>query len=354
MAVDAGLYGGLLGSVVGTVGGIVQGIQQRAEQSSLKRRFRKGVNLGEARTEKETYDILQSPEYQIARSFALGTYGQEAPSTVASLDNPINIAGKTFFAPPTGNVAFKPDKQLGQSLARQLDQVLGAQRQLAAGVDNNGRPLSEAEVGRLRMTVESGKGVVDAVGTLDSGQLNQFGNQLGRYGLTTNDFQKFRASQLGGLPQTATATMGPQTGIETPLSRSFKSNLSQSMVSRGIYDSQAAAAAEASGLSAFEYEQQQRMLPTLLGLSSYGSDVYHRYESANIGRETQKATGGVGVYGAANPFFGAQSPAVAGIQGGLAGLFSGGSLGLNLQNAFQQQDFNAQYLDMLRTKMKVG
>lgn len=95
-------------------------------------------------------------------------------------------------------------------------------------------------------------------------------------------------------------------------------------------------------MAAFRFQQQKEMLPFLLNLSTFGSDVFHRLESANIGREVQRSTGGLGVYGqqnaAAAPVGGVLSGALGGALQG-AGSFAG--LGLSLEQLGLQREQGA-------------
>lgn len=336
MAGGAALGGGIIGAVLGTVGGAIEAYQQRAEQSSLRRRFREGVRKGTAATEKEVYDVLNSPEFQTVRSFSLGTFGVANPGNAAGAGGPTSFAGKDFLAAPTGRATSKGDRRNAIGLAKTLDEYLTAQSALSSGVDRSGRPLTDSARASYEQLVRSdtARNAVLAIDSLDAGGQNAFAAEFGKTGRNIKDYTQLSGALLGR-PTAAAQTLDNGGGIvETPLTRAFRSQIAQTQVQRGIYDSQAAAAAEASGLAAYQYEQQQRMLPFLLQQSTFGNDIYHKYESANIGREVQKATGGVGVYGAANPFVGAPSVVGNAFNAGVSGAFSGAALGVQLQSAF--------------------
>lgn len=351
-----GVWGAGIGAVVGAVGGAIQEAQSRAEASRLRRRTRKGIEQGRAITAKETYEILNSKEYKIANQFALNTYGYEGTNNAASLGNAVSIGGQDYFAAPTGTPFAAQDRT--NQLAGQFAEVISARNQLQSGVGPNGNPLSAQQIAALE--AKGGNDRIDQLmshaGSLDSNQKNAFARVLGTQGVDMGQFQELRGDYLGRNGQPQGDPLDGGTGadlgvIETPLTNHFRTQIGVAQNSRGIYSSQASAAAEASGLAAYQYEQQQQMLPTLERQARFGSDTYHAYEGANLTREVQNTTGGVGVYGAANPFTATPGGAV---QGGIAGGMAGASLGVNIATLGVQQDYNAERLKLAANYQKTN
>lgn len=363
------VVGGILGAVVGGVGSAIEARQRRKDAARFRRRFRRGIESGTARTQKQVFDILQSPEFRVAREFTLGTFGVQAPGG-AALGSPTSFGGFDFFAPPSGTPISGQDAAIANNLSGQFDKVLTAQRQLRAGVDQNGRPLTDARRSQLEGVADPDRvdNLTRAVSTLDTNQLNAFASGLNQAGVDIGEFNNLRAASLGrqGEPQvsggvTLDGAGGTQGGAgligqtETPLTADFRKRIQQAQSSRGIFSSQAAASAEASGLAAFEFEQRRQSIPQLLQLATFGDTAFQQFEASNINREVQRTTGGFGAFGAANPAaaFG-PSPGAAALTGAVSGAFSGAQAGASIQGFQREQGLAQQQQDSVLQELLRG
>lgn len=351
MALGGAGIGTIAGGIVGGVSGLAGSAAMNRQNARNRRSFRRAVRAGRARTEKEVWDVLNSPEYQAVRQFALGTFGIDVGQLGPG--GGISFGGRTYGGAPTGfALEGKAKKQAGY-LGRDLGNVLQAQQQLESGLDMRGRPLSDAQKAKLERQVAQGENLYKAfqAGTEDFQQ--GVITRLGKKGFT----EAQAAAAFGGVTQTAggpVPTGGPvsvetggmeniQTsgavapgyggvegfGLTSPLARDFVKGIGQAQTSRGLYSSHAAAAAEASGLAAFNFEQQKQLLPFLLGLSTFGSDYARGARQANIAEQVQLTSGGTAMYGAVNPF-GNQPVIAGGAQGALAGAGAGAAIGATI------------------------
>lgn len=367
MAVSS-LVGGLAGGLTGTLSGAIGGAAANKQAARDRRRVRKGIREGEARTEREVYDVLNSPEYLAARQFALGTFGIDIGAQGAG---GTTFGGQTYTTAPTGEALIGPRRQAANSLARQLARAYNAQERLQAGGTLAGVPYDQFEAGQDSPIAGGEQGlqlrdqrILAGVDPLlaRAGQLSpeeqrlvnkQFARRAGVTleqglhrlgpGATEYDLNGDAVPATGGPVsfdpgsttnvQTAGAAAAPGVvpgfGVDSPLARDFVRGIQQAQTSRGLYSSQAGAAAEASGLAAFNFQQQKELLPFLMGLSTFGSDYARGARQSNISEAVQRVTGGVAMYGAANPF-GNQPVIAAAAAGGLAGAGGGAAVGATL------------------------
>jgi hypothetical protein len=156
-----------------------------------------------------------------------------------------------------------------------------------------------------------------------------------REGIGAQDFNQIfgQLRETAGLePQVATDRAGADFSKAldpniNPLAANFQKSIQQAQASRGLFASNAAAAAEASGLSSFIFQQQQANLGNLQNLATLDIGGFAQgLEAHNIQTQTALFTGGGNVGG---PGAGVQA-----LQGGLSGLFAGASMGLNAANLF--------------------
>lgn len=331
MAVGGLLAGAGLGSILGSIGGTVQGVMQAKQAKRDRRNFRKGIDQGVAQTNRQVFDILQGPEYQAVRSFALGTFGINQPMGGAGGD--VSFGGRTFEERPTGFALAGHVRKGARFVGKKLGVALNAQQQLDTGLDLRGRALSPGMRARLEAQVAAAPGALSQFDT-QSAEFRQMAlTSLGEQGYGRDALAKLRPTggPVAVEDPTAAAQTGnvPGFGLNSPLAQDFAKALQQASSVRGAFFGNAPAAGEAGALAAFNFQQQRELLPFLLGLNTYGDDQFGRFSQQNIAQAVQRRTGGVGVYGGANPF-GDFNPQVQGISAGIAGFGAGGSIGAQL------------------------
>jgi hypothetical protein len=167
------------------------------------------------------------------------------------------------------------------------------------------------------------------------GPLSTNGNTgFGLPGTASSTLEGGAAAAQPGAPQYA-----PGFGFDSPLARDFRTGLGQAQTLRGLYQSNVGAGAEASGLAAFNFQQQQAMLPALLGLSQLPNQIYGSILDPTRNAEILRRSGGAQGYGvtpgnapvsvigptigSAFAGFGAGQAAGGGAGGGLGGLLGG-------------------------------
>lgn len=331
MAIGGLLGGAGLGSILGSVGGTVQGVMQAKQAARNRSTFRKGMDQGVAQTNRQVFDILQGPEYQAVRSFALGTFGINQPMGGDGAGT--SFGGKTFEERPTGFALKGYIRKQSFDTGKRLGYALNAQQQLDTGLDLKGRALTEK--GRLRnqQLIDRGASALKMFDTRGAEFRQHALTSLGQQGFGLEALSRLRP-QTGGPATTeepAAQQPGnvPGFGLNSPLAQDFSKALQQASSVRGAFFGNAPAAGEAGALAAFNFQQQRELLPFLLGLNTYGNDQFSRFSQQNIAQAVQRASGGVAVYGGANPF-GDFNPQVQGISAGLAGFGAGGSIGAQL------------------------
>jgi hypothetical protein len=129
----------------------------------------------------------------------------------------------------------------------------------------------------------------------------------------------------------------------------FRKNFTQAQVSRGIYDSNIAASAEASGMAAWRFQQQKEMAPLMMDLASRPTELFNKYMEPTAKRHIMFRTGGAAEYRQNQQLTGAilggESVAGAGFAGAVGGALQGFNLGQQLQNfGVQQQSSGANNL----------
>ncbi len=327
MAIGGILGGAGIGALLGSVGGTVQGVMQAKQAKRDRRNFRKGMDQGIARTNRQVFDILQGPEYQAARSFALGTFGINQPMGGAGGD--LSFGGQTFEERPTGFALSGHVRKGARFVGKKLGIALNAQQQLDTGLDLRGRALSAGMRARLQAQVDAAPGALSQFDT-QSAEFRQMAlTSLGEQGYGRDALSRFRP-QTGGPVEVeggqAQAGNVPGFGLNSPLAQDFAKALQQASSVRGAFFGNAPAAGEAGALAAFNFQQQRELLPFLLGLNTYGEDQFSRFSQQNIAQAVQRRSGGAAVYGAANPF-GDFNPQVQGISAGTAGFGAGAAIG---------------------------
>lgn len=156
----------------------------------------------------------------------------------------------------------------------------------------------------------------DLLGTLRG----EFGDVLDKERAGLGDTKERFARNAAAVP-----TFQGGTGPLDTLSQDFAKGLRQAQASRGLLQSQAGAAAAASGLTAFRTNLQIGLLPQLLNLAERPSRLRGAVENQFISKEVARATGGAASFGQATPLavggggFGAGAITGA-IQGGAAGV----------------------------------
>jgi hypothetical protein len=164
------------------------------------------------------------------------------------------------------------------------------------------------------------KGLVSKSGKVNNAKLSELlggsiqvlQNQIGQAG--TNDMGAYGA---------AAAETGQGGNPLDVLTGTFLKGIQSAQASRGIFSSQAAASAEASGLAAYKTNLQMNLLPTLMGLGEAPQLLKAKYEDANMQREIYSKSGGQAVYGGINPAAFGGSIAASTLQGTLGGLLGG-------------------------------
>lgn len=116
----------------------------------------------------------------------------------------------------------------------------------------------------------------------------------------------------------------------------FRKNFTQAQVSRGIYSSNVAAAAEASGMAAWKFQQQKELAPLMMDLAERPTALYHKYLEPLSKFHIMHATGGAGEYQQnqqlTQAVLGAPSALGGGLAGGVGGFMQGAALGGQVQN----------------------
>lgn len=313
MAVGSAV-GSVVGSLFGTLGGMIAGIEEKHLAARERRRVRRGIDQGTARSEAETYDILNSPEFQAVRNFALGTFGMSPGAGTT-------FGGETFGERPSpyalSGRARKEATYAGKLLGRSLNKSM-------EGGDIAGRYAGK------RVTLDELKGIYEK---FNKPQQRQAKALLGTYGFQESDLGLPQMAPPSTAAATADNTFGPGFGLDSPLARDFRSAIQNAQTIRGIYQGGAPVAAEASGLAAFNFQQQKELLPFLLGLSQAPSQIFNASRQGNIGAAVARATGGSSYYGA--PSQATQPVAIIGraVESG----FGGGAAGYAIGSGFDSQ-----------------
>lgn len=299
-----GAVGSITGSLFGTLGGMIAGIEEKKLAARERRRTRRGIDQGTARAEAETYDILHSPEYQAVRNFALGTFGMSPGSRT-------EFGGEQYDERPSGFALQGRARKEATFLGKQLGHSLL-------------KGTSDIKYAGQKITREEGIAKFQAMNKMQQKQLL---GQLGTYGFGKKDLGIPEMAPPSTMGATADNTFGPGFGLDSPLARDFRTAIQQAQTVRGIYQGGAPVAAEASGLAAFNFQQQKELLPFLLGLSQAPSQIFNASRSANVGAAVARATGGSSYYGA--PSQAAQPVAIIGraVESGFGGAAAGYALG---------------------------
>ncbi len=350
--------GGITGSLIGGLGGLAGQSAANKQASRDRARFRKGIRQGEARTEREVYDVLNSPEYQAARQFALGTFGIDV-GAAGGPGGGVSFGGQTYESAPTGEALQGTRQKAANTLARQLARGYAAQQRQESGLSLTGQPIGQfqnqldalvrGDAGRVgrrdERTIAGIAPYLQRATQLSAAERQIVNRQFARRaGVSLDEGLRYLSPAIAeadaGEPVAAAAHAAPGGvpgfGLNSPLARDFVTGIGQAQTSRGLYSSQAAASAEASGLAALNFQKQQELLPFLLGLSTFGSDYARGARQANISEAVQRVSGGAAVYGSANPF--ANMPVIAAAaQGVIAGAGAGAAIGANAQAAQAQQ-----------------
>lgn len=329
-----GLTTGAVTGIIGGIGGAIAAAEQKRMAARERRRFRSGMERGERQTKAGVFDILQSPEFQAARNFALGTFGI-APGGAGAGGYAAAFGGQRYEDRPTLAPLRSGLKRQAKQLGSQLGKALTASQQLESGTSFSGKAFGARARAHLE-SMGSQENVRRLLGTLDASPNAEFKRTaltaLESFGFLPEHLSRFRpevAEQTleggGGPPGSEIGV--PGFGLNSPLARDFSKALRQSQASRGILNSEPGAYAEAAGLAAFNFQQQRELLPFLTGLASQPEQLYQQFRQGNVAAGVQRATGGGAVYGtpyAAGGHVGVLSQSIA---AGLAGFGGGGGIG---------------------------
>lgn len=152
-------------------------------------------------------------------------------------------------------------------------------------------------------------------------------------------FMQQRLAGAGvGVPGTGGRGFGPTPGgpIDV-LSQEFSKGLQQTQAARGLFSSQAAAAAEASGLAGLRAQLQIQMLPQLFELAQAPVAYAQQYQPMNLQKEVFRSTGGAAAYGQATPLAAPVSVASYAAAGAMQGFAQGAGIGLSAYQLSQTQ-----------------
>jgi len=140
--------------------------------------------------------------------------------------------------------------------------------------------------------------------------------------------EKFAYDSKTLLPASKLGTVGSAT-LEANLKKAFE----QAQVSRGIYDSQIAASAEASGIAAWRTEKALEIAPALLALAERPTEMKNKTWAQSLQKNMISATGGkLGMDGPGTPM-GSTAGDFGGVFSGLlGGLMQGASLGMDMKS----------------------
>ena len=294
-----------IGAVVGAVGGAISASEQNRIAASNRRRFRRGLRNAEFTTASQVLDISNDPFNVAARNFVGNLFGVDdfsggAPSTSFRGEEGTNIGGRTFFTDPgrgfnqrTQRQGKRTGRQLARALNRGNDDAAAAALEQFAG--NRGQ-----RTGALQALQARGFGLED---------INQLDARINPEALAA------RAPVSAG----GSSNLDPLT---ENIAKGLNQQLSASGFGGGIGDNVAAAL----GTGIARTQLQLQLLPQLQQFAAQQQLLRGQLLDQNARFEVQRTTGGVGVFGQANPF-GQQSVLSGAIQGGLAGLGAGASIG---------------------------
>jgi hypothetical protein len=328
-------------AALGAGSGALSGVLGKSGSSRQRRRVRTGINVGQQQTGRQIGALMNSPEIQAMQDFLYGLYGIDpnAPSGQRGLGSAQTLQGVSVVDPdqPSQGVKFKSLGKAGaravQSTVSQIAEYDRARRLQESGVELS--PAEQARVDQAMAGAESGDLVksLEGMSGLEQNFVARFLQE--REGIGAQDFNQIfgQLRETAGLePQVATDRAGADFSKAldpniNPLAANFQKSIQQAQASRGLFASNAAAAAEASGLSSFIFQQQQANLGNLQNLATLDIGGFAQgLEAHNIQTQTALFTGGGSVAG---PGAGVQA-----LQGGLSGLFAGASMGLNAANLF--------------------
>jgi hypothetical protein len=369
-----GAIGAGVGAIGGAVGGYLSGAQQERDARRLRKAIRTGVMSGQMETARQVGTTMSTPEYLAATQFARGMYGIQGDPRA---DLYSTLQG--IFGPgPTAGVGFNWEKIQNRGVLSTQDFTtnflqgrFGLGEPGAAGAFGVGRP----------QTLGATSGLVDQ----RMGQLQDridrilWQGKYSRQGEPTRDLEKWRLSTneqalLGNYQKEYNAGLQAQStydqaanlfegrpgGPADVLSQDFAKQIQTAQAARGLYSSQAGAAAEASGLAAHRTQLQMQMLPMLLQLAENPLRMSQTYGTANLQTGVFANTGGQAVYGQVNPAtFGGAGAMAGALSGGIAGFTGGLQAGMGLGGMIQQGGLNEQQsqmnqLQLLQARQRVG
>lgn len=148
--------------------------------------------------------------------------------------------------------------------------------------------------------------------------------------------EKFAYDQKTLMPASKLGTVGSST-LEANLKKAF----AQAQVARGIYDSNIAASAEASGLGVWRTEKALEIAPALLALAERPTEMKQRDWDRSLQSNLISATGGKLGLGSGGTPMGNTATDFGGLFSGiLGGFMQGASLGMDLQSFGMSQNLS--------------
>jgi hypothetical protein len=333
------LVGGTIGAGVGAIGGLISGFAQRAAANDLRKQIRGGILGGQADTARQVAGIVGSREYLTGSNFIRGIFGIQGDARSDLARQLEGIYGPDMFG--TGV------KQYDQNTAAFNKAFYGESFGAQALTD---RRLSDAQAALEAVQREGLNGAtsnqVNSIFGIGGKELKGWGQEGTMQALQQRIATLTQQSQQMGAraDEIKRAGIGPLQGPggaeNAPmdvLSQEFSSRIQQAQMSRGLYSSQAGAAAEASGMAAFKANMQMQLLPQLMKLASAPQDYANSLELQNLGKRVQFASGGQAVYGQANAGAADVNPWAMAAQGAAAGFSGGAGVGLSAQQYMQSR-----------------
>jgi len=331
-----GPIGAAAGGVIGAGASLISGIGAGSAASKQRRRVRRGINAGQNTTSRQVGAIMNSPEIQAMQDFLYGLYGinPNSPSGAQGLGSAQTLEGRSVVdtdASTTGKTMKSLGKQGMRSVmdaTKKLSEYDRAKRLAESGVELS--PAEQARVDASLASAESGE-LVKLLEGMSGIEQNWVARKLqDREGIGADDFNQLYSGirEAAGLPQKEQQQGGANFANAldpsiNPMAGNFQKSIQQAQASRGLFASNVAAGAEASGMSAFIFGQQQANLGNLQNLATLDVGGFaQQLGQYNIQNQVALSTGGQGTPG----------PNVAGqvAEGALAGIMGGAKIGLQM------------------------